>query len=337
MKKPLAAAALAAAVALPPTVVSAQTLQYKMASPTAPTGLLNAQTISPWAAEVSKASGGTLEIKVFAGPTIANFGNVYDRTITGVAEIGYAIYGPISSDFPKTLVSTLPFETKTGGEAALAVWRLYEKGLIADEYAKVKLLAINIFPNVSLHSRSKRIEKIADLNGMKVSTEGRVHTRSLASLGAATVTMPVTELYQSLQRGVIEASLIAWPAILTYKLDETTKYHLDVELGNDNGFTFMNKDAYAKLPAPAKQAIDKASGEPLVKRFVKTVDNMVDGAREQVKKRADHVVYRLAPAEEARWRQRVEPSISAWLNTTPNGAAVLAAYREEVKKIRAGM
>jgi TRAP-type C4-dicarboxylate transport system substrate-binding protein len=161
--------------------------------------------------------------------------------------------------------------------------------------------------------------------------------RSLTALGVAPVTIPVTELYNATQRATVDGSAIAWPAILTYKLNETTKFHLDIPLANDSAYTIMNKDAYAKLPAAARQAIDKASGEVLVRRFTRAVDGMTNGARELARSQPGQVIYTLDPAEEARWIERVKPSVEEWVRTTPDGAAVLAAYREEVKKIRAGM
>jgi TRAP-type C4-dicarboxylate transport system substrate-binding protein len=318
-------------------IALAEPVQLRLASPSAPQGMINQGVVIPWAEEVSKASDGTLEIKVFAGPALANYGNVYDRTIQGVVEAAFGIFGPITSDFPRASVVALPFETKTGEEAALAMWRLYAKGVIASEFQKIHLLAVNVFPNVSLHFRNKHVKTLADMNGLKLTGEGRVIGRSITALGAAPVTIPVTELYNATQRAVVDGSAIAWPAILTYKLDETTKFHLDIPLANDSAMTFMNKDAYAKLPAKAKAAIDARSGEPLVRRFTTTVDGMTNGAREQAKKQPDQVIYTLDPAEEARWIERVKPSIEEWVRTTPDGARVLAAYRDEVKKIRAGM
>jgi hypothetical protein len=47
--------------------------------------------------------------------------------------------------------------------------------------------------------------------------------------------------------------------------------------------------------------------------------------------------YRLPPAEEERWRALVKPITDEWLKSTPGGEKVLAAYREELGRIRAGM
>jgi TRAP-type C4-dicarboxylate transport system substrate-binding protein len=210
MKTRFAAIFLAAASTIAFSA-QAEPMQLRLASPSAPQGQINQGVVIPWAEEVSKASDGTLEIKVFPGPALANYGNVYDRTIQGVVEAAFGIFGPITSDFPKSSVVALPFETKTGEEAALAMWRLYAKGVIASEFQKIHLLAVNVFPNVSLHLRNKQVKTLADMNGLKITGEGRVIGRSLTALGAAPVTIPVTELYNATQRATVDGSAIAGP------------------------------------------------------------------------------------------------------------------------------
>jgi TRAP-type C4-dicarboxylate transport system substrate-binding protein len=274
---------------------------------------------------------------VFAGPTLGNYGNIYERLLSGVTEIAWGIIGPISSQFPKTNVVTLPFESRNGREAALALWRLYERGLIAEEWSKVKLLDLSVFPNVLLHTKGRQIKTLADMKGLKVSAEGRYIGLSVQRLGAAPVTMPVTQLYQSIDRGLIEAIAIAWPAIVTFKLNEVTSYHLEIPLANDDGFVAINKSVYDKLPAKARAAIAKHSGEVFVKRMIGIIEGMTARGRDIVKNDASHTVATLAPAEEARWRQALAPVTEQWVKDTANGAATLAAYREEIGKIRSGM
>jgi len=338
MKNRLAAIALGLAVAaLYATTGAAEPVKLKFAYPSAPQGPLPNQGFIPWTEEVNRDSDGTLEIKVFAGPTLGNYGNIYERLLSGVTEIAWGIIGPISSQFPKTNVVTLPFESRDGREAAVALWRLYERGLIAEEWDKVKLLDLSVFPNVLLHSRGRQIKTLADMKGLKVSAEGRYVGLSVQRLGGAPVTMPVTQLYQSIDRGLIDVIAIAWPAIVTFKLNEVTSYHLEIPLANDDGFVAMNKAAYAGLPAKARAAIDKHSGEVFVKRMVGIIEGMTARGRDIVKTSKDHTVAVLDPAEEARWRQALAPVTAQWVKDTPNGAAILAAFREEVRKVRTGM
>jgi TRAP-type C4-dicarboxylate transport system substrate-binding protein len=257
--------------------------------------------------------------------------------LSGVADMTWAIVGPISAQFPKTNVATLPYETRTTEEAALALWRIYERGMIADEYAKVKLLSVSIFPNVNLHFKDRQVRTLEDMKGLKISAEGRYIGLSIEQFGAAPVTMPVTNLYQSASRGLLDGIAIAWSAITTFKLYEVTNYHLEIPLANDDGFIMMNKKSYEGLPAKARAAIDKHSGEALVRHMIATIHDMTAKARETTKGMAGHTVAQLSPAEEARWRQALAPVTAQWVKDTPNGAAILAAFREEVRKVRTGM
>jgi TRAP-type C4-dicarboxylate transport system substrate-binding protein len=325
-----------AAAAVIAGTAHAQTPELKFAWPTPPFGALYQNGFSKWVEDVNKEAAGAGEIKVFPGGVIGNFGNVYDRVLNGVADIGFGIHGPISSQFPKTNIVTLPFETRNGEEAGIAMWRLYERGLIADEYARIHLLELNVFPNVMIHLKDKPVRKMEDLKGLKITAEGRFISQTVTRLGATPVSSNVGELYQSLQRGTVDGISIAWIALETFKLYEQTHYHVEASLANDDGFLFMNKDSYAKLPAKMKAAVDKYSYEPLVRRIVKVIADATESARKLTMSQPNQHMINLEPAEEARWRAAVAPVTEDWVKSVPNGAAILAAYREEVKKVRDG-
>ncbi len=135
------------------TSAMAEPVTIKYAFPAPPKSLVNLWGLTPWAKDVEKASEGTLKVKIFTGPVLANFRNVYDRTIKGVADASFGIHAPIGGQFKKTSVGSLPFETQNTLELALALWRLYDKGVIADEYAKIKVLALFGFPHSLIHTR----------------------------------------------------------------------------------------------------------------------------------------------------------------------------------------
>ena len=63
----------------------------------------------PWAEKVTKEAGGTLNVKVYVGFSLVNMRNTLDRVENGVADIAFCILGPVSRQFPKTLVATLPY------------------------------------------------------------------------------------------------------------------------------------------------------------------------------------------------------------------------------------
>jgi TRAP-type transport system periplasmic protein len=286
-----------------------------------------------WADDVNKAANGAIEIKLFPGGVIADNSNMYDRVTGGVADIGFAVFGPVSSVFPKTNVGTLPFEARNHREDALALWALYEKGVIKDEFTKFHPLAFVVFPGLVIHSK-KPIHTLADVKGMKISVEGRVLSQMIPRLGAAPISLQPGELYQSLQRGLVDAVPQGWPSVPTFHLDEVTNFHLEVPLGFNTGYVAMNNDSYAKLPPEAKAAIDKLSGKVFVERLVAADDTMQAVGRDATKALPGQTIAQLDPAEEARWKETVAPVTEDWVKSTPDGAHVLAAFRDEVTAVR---
>ena len=113
---------------------AAQAVDLRFGFPAPPQSLVNQWGITPWVEDIKNDSGGKLDIKVIPGPTLGTFGNIYDRTANGVADISFGIISAISSRFPKTEVANTPFAAETPKEAAVALWRIYEQGLIAEEF-----------------------------------------------------------------------------------------------------------------------------------------------------------------------------------------------------------
>src|SRR5690242_14244976 len=125
-----------------PAFALAETVTLKFGFPAPPTSYVNTEGMTPWINDVEKASGGTLNIKLFAGPALGNFSNIYDRTVSDVAQISFGTFGAYASIFPRTQVSDLPFINDDTRQSSVALWRLYAKGLLNPEYDKVKVLAL---------------------------------------------------------------------------------------------------------------------------------------------------------------------------------------------------
>jgi TRAP-type C4-dicarboxylate transport system substrate-binding protein len=323
----------AASCAFFASAASAEPIQLKFSNPGVPTGHIQLRIIAPLAEKITADSQGTVEVKLFPGPSLGAFPVIFDRLLNGVTDMTFGLLGPISSQFPKSMVASLPFETQNATQGSIALWRLMETGVVADEWTRVKPLAAVVFPNAGFHSR-KTIRTLDDMRGLKLSVQSRLAAESVERLGGAPVTLAVTDLYPSLQRGTVDAATIGWPATSSYKLFESANYHLQVPIGGEVTYLVMNKDSYAKLPPQGRAAVDKNIGDAH-ERYIGGVLDEVDAHESStIAAMAGQTVTKLAPAEETRWRERVAPVIEAWTKATPNGERVLAAYRAEVQKVK---
>jgi hypothetical protein len=97
-----------------------------------------------------------------------------------------------------------------------------------------------------------------------------------------------------------------------------------------------NKGFHAKLPAQAKTAFEKNAGYAASKAFGVVIDAVAVDQFDTVKAMPGHTQAYLAPEEKARWRALFTPITDEWVKATPNGAAILAAYRDAILKVRAG-
>lgn len=328
--------ALAAALfAAPCAAQAAEPIVLKFGYP-APMQTATGQVVTAWGKEAEQASGGTLAIQFFPGNSVATFGNVLDRVLNKVIDIGFGVFGEYTAQFPKSDTPSLPFECSKSGDCSVVMWRLYASGVTADEYSKVKPLSLFTFPTSSLQS-TKPIKTADDMKGMKVVATGRTLSDAVTLMGGAPVTLGPQEYFQALQRGVANAVIVSWPGAITFKLDEVAQHHLGAPFGLFPSFVFMNKDSYAALPADAKAAIDKTTGEPLSRAMGGAGDKATEDSIAKFAALPGHTtVPELPAAEAARWKQILAPITANWIKNTPDGAKVIAAHRAEMAKVRGG-
>jgi TRAP-type C4-dicarboxylate transport system substrate-binding protein len=197
----------------------------------------------------------------------------------------------------------------------------------------VRPLAVFNIPGGALNA-NKPITRLEDLAGQKISAAGRMLGDSVSALGGTPISLISTELYPSVQRGMVQMVAIGFLAVTTFKLDEVTKYHLDAPLGMIPAGYFMNKESYAKLPEKSRRAIDQTTGEKLSRTMgLAAKAQQVESTK--ILSTPPHVVAKLDPAEAQRWQQKLAPIVDDWTKRTPNGAAILAAYRQELASLPA--
>ncbi len=331
MIKGLLAAGLALALGLPlaARAVEPITLKFSFPGPPASTNLTGG--LAPWAKDVENASDGTLKIQIFTGGTIANIRNTYDRLLNNVIDIGYSTPASYGGVFKGTSVVDLPFLVHDIVPGAVALWNLYADGTLAEEYSKVHPVALYLYPGSGLQTKTP-IHTMADLHGLKIGVQGITNARLMERLGGTPLTLTTTENYQALQRGLVDGVQMGWTGFVQFKLQEVTSYHLDVSFGTPAGFTLMSKASYDRLPAKAKAAIDKYSGEPFSRRMGVALSKTAAFQKAYVAKLPGHHMVDLDSKEEARWEMAAAPVVQEWIKTTPNGANVLAAFKAELKK-----
>jgi len=330
-----AAAAVALGLAAGAPGAAAEPVQIKVGNAGIPQNLSYIMAVTPFAANVTAASDGAIEVKLFPGQALASHNNVSDRLRNNVIEAGTGLIGLYPQLFPRTTVAMLPYESTNPREAGIALMRLSEKGLLDAELGEYKVLELGLYANMSVHTK-KPVNTLADLKGQKFAVMSRTMAEVLDRLGAVPITMPPNDFHESLMRGVVDGAGIGWPGIAPFKLNEVTAHHVQTSLTGEGQFTLMMRATYDKLPAKGKAALDRYAGMPYALEWAKSIQAQDDQGIAMTKA-ANQTIVNLAPEEEARWKARAQAIVDEWTKNTPDGAKVLAAYRAEVANIRKGM
>jgi TRAP-type transport system periplasmic protein len=314
---------------------TAAPVKLKFASPSPPKAHLNVQIFGPWVEKVTADSNGSLDVELVAGRVLASHQNLYDRVKTNVAQIGWSLQGFVPGKFKKSNVVGLPLLFEASAVGSMAMWRLFERGLISDEYQDVKLLGAFTFPPNALHTNSP-VKNLEDLKGMKIGSTGPMRLATVGALGATPISMITPKIYQNVSRGLVKGTFIAWTAFQPYRLYEVTKFHTDVALGGGAGMIIMNKQVYDGLQTDARKAIDMNAYAGLVRKYAEFWDRIQNGSKKKFGSMAGHTLIKISDKEKNRWAEKTKAVHTKWANATPNGVNILNAFKEEIAKIKAG-
>ncbi len=302
--------ATAAAAGLPWQQAQAQgVIELKLASFVPPSHSIWVDPILPWSKAVAERSGGKMTMRLF--PSMQLGGKppeLYRQMEQGIADIVFTLPGYTSGDFPMLSMSELPGTADSAEDGTRKLWanaKFFEK-----ELAAAKVLMLWNSDTAGLMSREKPIRTLEDMKGMRIRTPSAAQSAQLEALGAIPVSMPVTQIYNSLERGVIDATMIPMSAMLDFKLIEVVKHlTINAPLGRSPFIVSMNRKRYEGLPADMKKIIDDTTG----------LEMSLGGARSYDKKNVEAVnlakkereVYLLPAAEQKRWLGVFQPVIKA--------------------------
>jgi TRAP-type transport system periplasmic protein len=305
------------------------------ATTNAPTAHLNVQFLHPWAEAINQDGKGVVQLDIRDGTAIASVANYYDRVTTGVVQISWGLLSTVAGKFPRADVATLPFMAKDAADASQALWRLYRAGTLGNEFADIHPLMIIALTPSGIHM-SHPLKSLDNLGGAKLVVASKVNADAITLLGGAPLSIPLSEMYEAIQRGTADGAAVAWTSFDPFKLAEVTSYHVDTRLGTSTAMMFMTKATWDSLSPEAQKVLDKHSGVAVSRAFGAWWDGERKAGKDNTIARGDkRTIVDLTPEQTAAWQKKLEPLNDNWAKNTPDGTKVLAAFKAEVAKIEA--
>jgi TRAP-type C4-dicarboxylate transport system substrate-binding protein len=160
------------------------------------------------------------------------------------------------------------------------------------------------------------VKTLEDLRGMKIRIPGGPPTEMVKALGAVPTPIPMPDMYQSLDKGVVDGMGAPWEAIHGFRLYEVAKYYTMVPLGAVYFSLSINKRKWDSLPKDVQEQIMSVSGLEGAKFWGKNFfDTAEAGVTERMKGgNYEAIRYELPADEMARWsRVAGEPVWNEWV------------------------
>lgn len=215
----------------------------------------------PWVADqLRAASGGRIDFRIFEPGTLVPALGIFDAVSAGTVEAGYSFMGYELGKVPvSAILGAMPFGLES---PQFAAWVYFGGGreLIKEAFAPHNVYPIfcgSISPESAGWFRNE-INSPADLSGLKfraAAIGGKVYQR----LGASVTMLPGGELYQALERGVLDGTEFSLPTVdeqLGFFRVARHYYLPGWHQPSTNQFLYVNINAWNQLDATTQALIE---------------------------------------------------------------------------------
>ncbi|MGB2814772.1 MAG: TRAP transporter substrate-binding protein DctP [Dehalococcoidales bacterium] len=216
-----------------------------------------------FADQVTAASGGRLVLKCNTAGAIVPAAKEFDGFSSGVLDWGVTATGYVADKFPQATL----FSSQIGGLSPqeYSAWYLVGNGMelaakMLDGYNVKVLDGIPLPPETFLWT-NKDLKTPDDLKGLKYRSGGGDEPIIFGEyLGTAGVFMPGGEIYESMQRGVIDGFQYSSPAVdYTAAFYEVAEYAWlsPIRQPSEYHWYWFNADSWESLPDDLKVLVEE--------------------------------------------------------------------------------
>jgi TRAP-type mannitol/chloroaromatic compound transport system substrate-binding protein len=263
MKNTLQATALALSLSLTALPVAAQETVRWGVPMAFGSNLIALGDTMPWVSEqLKKVSGGTINLQVFEPGKLVPALGIFDAVSSGKIEAGYSWMGYEIGKVPASaLFGAVPFGMET---PQFAAWMYFGGGdaLLKEVYKPHNVHPIfcgSISPEAAGWFK-KEVKTADDLKGLKFRAAG-LGGKIYQKLGASVTLLPGGELFQALEKGVLDGTEFSLPTVDDQLgFDKVVKnYYLPGwHQPSTNQFLYVNSAVWSKLKPQTQSQIETA-------------------------------------------------------------------------------
>ncbi|SES74246.1 tripartite ATP-independent transporter solute receptor, DctP family [Salinibacillus kushneri] len=281
------------------------------------------QSLEEFAKKVEEKTSRSVKVKIFAEGVLGGETKVLELVQNGVIDMT-KVNGGVMEKFDKQFsVFSLPYVFQ-GNEhfhqfmKTDTVQKMY-RGL---EEAQLRGITYYDAGARSFYTANTKIKTPDDLKGLKIRVMNNVTSiETMELLGASPTPMSATEVYTSLQQGIIDGAESSPIALVDANHGEVAKQFSFDEHTRIPDFLIMSDSSWDKLSESEQQAVLEAGRETTKdhnKRWTKMIEDGIKQAKEELNVEFTH-------PEQTPFRKKVKPLIEERRQNNPEVDKVLEA------------
>lgn len=328
----------AAALALGASAAAAQTtLRFNNWIPA--THFIIADGYVKYFEDIAKATEGRIKVELTA-QSLGAPPRQMQLAVDGIADIAWGVHSYTPGTYPLAEMVELPFIGSGADKDSVAYWRVYKAMFekTGMHPAGVHTLAVHVHPPGHVYNSKQAIKSVEDFKGLKLRTANASTTIAFEKFGAVPITMPVTQLRDSLSKGVVDGSMFTSEGFINFRIADLIKHGTLIEGGlySQSFFIVMNKRKWDSLPEQDRAAIDKLSGEALARRIGKRWQDEENAGHDKLTKSGVQLVKADATMM-AKMKEALAHIEKAWIEKAKakgvDGEAAIKMLKDEAAKM----
>ena len=265
----------------------------------------------------------------------------HDFITDGAIDVAHIIPAYTPGRFVLHKLAEFPFLTDSAKARTVAYWRVYEKHFQkTDEARGMKLLTVWVHGPGLIHNSKRPIKTLSDLKGLKLRVSGDNISALAKAMGVTPQFLPITKVHDSLSKGVIDGTFLAFEGIKNFKLGKLVKY-TTVPSGGLYATVFqmyMNQKVWDGIPEKDQKLIMSVSGEHAA-NYIGDAWDLADVNGIKYMQENGIKIEKMPEPILAKAKQLWGPIQADWMKKVAtkgvDGEAALAMFKAEVRKIEA--
>ena len=266
-----------------------------------------------------------LEIKIFGSKSLFKPREQYKPLSRGQLDMTVLPLSYAGGQQPAYNLTLMPGLVKNHDHAARLSASPFMKELEAKMATDDVMVLVHGYLAGGFVGKDKCITKPSDVAGLQTRAAGKAFEQMLAGAGASIASMASSEIYNTMQTGVLNAANTSSSSFVSYRIYEQVKCYTpagDVALWFMYQPLLMNKSAFEGLNAAQQAALLAASAN--AETYYLAEAKKQDAASVEVFRKAGVEIANMSPEDFAAWRAIAqETSYKKFVSDVPDGQALL--------------